>query len=37
MTTSSGISIFDADNHLYEPQEALTQSLPDRTGAPPTT
>jgi hypothetical protein len=23
-------SIFDADNHFYEPREALTQFLPDR-------
>jgi len=30
MTTSSGISIFDADNHFYEPPEALTRHLPDQ-------
>ncbi len=30
MTTPSGISIFDADNHFYEPPEALTRHLPDR-------
>ncbi len=23
-------SVFDADNHFYEPREALTQFLPDR-------
>ena len=26
MTTSSGISIFDADNHFYETEDALTTS-----------
>jgi predicted TIM-barrel fold metal-dependent hydrolase len=30
MTTASGITIFDADNHFYEPPEALTRHLPDR-------
>jgi predicted TIM-barrel fold metal-dependent hydrolase len=30
MTTPSGIPVFDADNHLYEPPEALTRHLPDR-------
>ena len=30
MTTPSGISIFDADNHFYEPPEALTRHLPDQ-------
>ena len=30
MTTSSGIPVFDADNHFYEPPEALTRHLPDR-------
>ncbi len=27
---SLGIPVFDADNHLYEPREALTKFLPDR-------
>ena len=30
MTTPTGITIFDADNHFYEPPEALTRHLPDR-------
>jgi hypothetical protein len=30
MTTPSGIAIFDADNHFYEPPEALTRHLPDQ-------
>ena len=30
MTTPSGIPVFDADNHFYEPPEALTRHLPDR-------
>lgn len=30
MTTQSGISVFDADNHFYESTEALTRHLPDR-------
>ena len=28
MTVSLGFPVFDADNHLYEPEEALTQYLP---------
>jgi len=27
---SLGIPVFDADNHLYETQVALTKFLPDR-------
>ena len=30
MTAPSGIPVFDADNHFYEPPEALTRHLPDR-------
>lgn len=30
MTTPSGMPVFDADNHLYETQEAFTRHLPDR-------
>jgi predicted TIM-barrel fold metal-dependent hydrolase len=30
VASSSGIPIFDADNHLYETEEALTKFLPDR-------
>ena len=30
MTESSHIPIFDADNHMYETQEAMTQHLPAR-------
>src|SRR6187401_2640857 len=30
MTKPTGISIFDADNHFYEPPEALTRHLPDQ-------
>jgi predicted TIM-barrel fold metal-dependent hydrolase len=30
MTSSAGIPVFDADNHFYEPPEALTRHLPDR-------
>ena len=29
--------VFDADNHLYETQDAFTRHLPDRTRAPSTT
>ncbi len=28
MTSPSGIAVFDADNHFYEPPEALTRHLP---------
>jgi len=30
MTSASGFAIFDADNHFYEPPEALQRHLPDR-------
>ena len=30
MVSSSGIPVFDADNHLYETKDALTKFLPDR-------
>jgi predicted TIM-barrel fold metal-dependent hydrolase len=30
MTSSSGIPVFDADNHLYESQDAFTRHLPAR-------
>ena len=30
MATPSGIPVFDADNHFYEPKEALTRHLPDQ-------
>lgn len=30
MTSPSGVPVFDADNHFYEPPEALTRHLPDR-------
>jgi predicted TIM-barrel fold metal-dependent hydrolase len=29
-TTLTGVSVFDADNHLYETKDALTKFLPDR-------
>ena len=30
MATTSKVPVFDADNHLYETQDALTKFLPDR-------
>jgi len=30
MTTSAGIPVFDADNHLYETEDAFTRHLPER-------
>ena len=30
MTSTSGIPVFDADNHLYETQDAFTRHLPAR-------
>ena len=30
MTTPSGLPVFDADNHFYEPPEALQRHLPDQ-------
>ncbi|MCU1388654.1 MAG: amidohydrolase 2 [Ilumatobacteraceae bacterium] len=30
MTTLSGMPVFDADNHLYETEDAFTRHLPDR-------
>ena len=30
MTTPVGIPVFDADNHLYETEDAFTRHLPDR-------
>src|SRR3954447_7496078 len=30
MTSPNGIVVFDADNHLYETQDAFTKFLPDR-------
>jgi predicted TIM-barrel fold metal-dependent hydrolase len=30
MTTLTKVSIFDADNHLYETRDAITRHLPDR-------
>lgn len=30
MATSSGIPVFDADNHLYETEDAFTRHFPDR-------
>jgi len=30
MPTPSGLPVFDADNHFYEPPEALQRHLPDR-------
>jgi len=30
MTTTLSIPVFDADNHMYETEEALTKYLPDR-------
>src|SRR3954454_3662134 len=29
MTTLTKVSVFDADNHLYETQDAMTRHLPD--------
>jgi predicted TIM-barrel fold metal-dependent hydrolase len=30
MTTPAGMPVFDADNHLYETEDAFTRHLPDR-------
>ena len=30
MTSPAGIPVFDADNHLYETEDAFTRHLPDR-------
>ena len=30
MTTLAGLPVFDADNHLYETEDAFTRHLPDR-------